>query len=129
MELADVIARIESSGNQWAQRFERLHLGASGPTLLSRIVAANKCSDATADVYASMSHGLFQLMGFRLYGDPARDTRNLGYAGSVWGFLADANLQRQFFTTYCERNGIAISVGDLIRDAAARARFATIYNG
>lgn len=129
MELADVIAKVESGGNQWAQRFERLHLGASSPQLLARISSANKCSQATADVYAAMSHGLFQLMGFRLYGDPQRDRRNLNYSGTVAAFMNSAELQREYFRKYCDQNGILFTVDDLIRDAVKRSKFAEVYNG
>lgn len=129
MDLADVVAQVESNGNQYAQRFERLHLGASLPPLLSRIVAANRCSQATADVYAAMSHGLFQIMGFRLYGDSNRDPRNLDYNGSISKYLASPSVQRESFEKYCRQNHILFSVGDLIQDAAKRSRFAELYNG
>lgn len=129
MELADVIAKVESNGNQFAQRFERLHLGASPSPLLGRIANANKCSTATADVYAAMSHGYFQLMGFRLYGEPSRDPRNVGYTGSVAAFLNDAGKQRELFRRYCEQNKIAFTVGEIISDPVKRSRFASIYNG
>lgn len=129
MDLADVISQVESNGNQFLQRFERLHLGASGPALLGRIMSANRCSQPTADVYASMSHGLFQIMGFRLYGDAARDRRNLEYGGSVAQYLASVPAQKNSFEKYCRQNGIHFTVGELIQDAVKRARFAEIYNG
>lgn len=129
MELADVIERIESSGNQYAQRFERLHLGVSKPALLAAIQAANRCSIATADVFASMSHGLYQLMGFRLYGDPKETHKNFGYRGGIVAFLNDRTLQRSLFTGYVVAAGVNFSIAELISDPAKRAKFAEEYNG
>ena len=129
MELADVIAQLESNGNQYAQRFERLHLGASSRGLLARIATANKCSSATADVFAAMSHGLYQIMGFRLYGDPSTNKKNLGYTGSIASFLAQPTTQKILFYRYCEQSEILFSIDELITDAVKRAKFAEVYNG
>lgn len=129
MEVADIISRIESSGDQYAQRFERLHLGVSSPALLAVIMAANKCSQGTADVYAAMSHGLFQLMGFRLYGDQTRDKRNVGYRGRLIDYLMDADLQRKMFAQYCRAAAIDFTPSDLAGNAALREKFALEYNG
>lgn len=128
MNLADVIAMIESGGNQYAQRFERAHLGEHAE-LISIIGPANRISIATADVYAAMSHGLFQIMGFRLYGDKSASPRNLGYAGSLWKFLTDADLQREYFALYCARTKIDFTVDQLRADETRRALFAREYNG
>lgn len=130
MNLADIIAHIESNNNQYAQRFEKLHLGASSPTLLSNIVKAHggQLSLNTADVYAAMSHGLFQIMGFRLWGDASRDTRNLSYKGTLWDFLINTDLQRSLFQSYCEQNAIAFRPEQL-EETVVRENFATIYNG
>lgn len=68
-------------------------------------------------------------MGFRLYGDSQRDPRNLDYSGSIAAYLGSATLQRSTFEKYCRQNNVLFTVGELIQDAAKRARFAETYNG
>lgn len=129
MTLADVIARVESDGNQYAQRFERLHLGVSGSALLNRIATINRCSNATADVYASLSHGLFQIMGFRLYGDRTKDSRNIGYEKSLGVFMNSPEEQTTVFMDYARRAEILFTPDELLTEPVKLARFAERYNG
>lgn len=128
LAVADVISRIESDNNQYAQRFEKLHLGVTKPSVLTRIINAHggpgRISRNTADCYASMSHGMFQLMGFNLYGD------KLGHTKPLWSFMNDKALQRETFERYRILWGLQMfTVSDLKYDSVKREHFAREYNG
>lgn len=128
LAVADIIGRIESGGNQYAQRFEKLHLGVTKPSVITRIINSHgglaKISRSTADCYASMSHGAYQLMGFNLYGD------KIGCARPLWEFMNDKALQRETFERYLILWGLQMfSVSDLKHDTAKREHFAREYNG
>jgi hypothetical protein len=123
MDLATVIAQVESSGNQYAQRFEKLHLGATRSSIIVRTMAHNGCSLATADVYCAMSHGLFQIMGYMLYGDA------IAYDKSLWTFMTDRNEQVAVFNKFLKLDLLdEFNVEDFANDKKART-FASLYNG
>ena len=94
MQIADVIAHIESSGIQWVQRFEPVQYKASSSGLRAKVARFNNCSLPTADVYCAMSHGLYQIMGFNLYGAA------LNYQKSVFEFLNSPADQLAMFNAY-----------------------------
>lgn len=125
MELAKVIALVESNNNQFAQRFERLHLGATNPGTIARIIKAhdNKISMATADVYAAMSHGLFQLMGFQLYGPV------LKYTKPLWTFLNSRDEQLAALQLYLTADNLQTLTAEDLKQQATRDHFALCYNG
>lgn len=124
--VAALISRVESSDNQYAQRFEKLHLGVSKPSVISRIIAAHRgnISRGTADVYASMSHGFYQIMGFELYGD------KIGYSFPIWNFLNNPAEQLVIFNRFLILDGLQMfTVNDLKNDTTKREHFARCYNG
>lgn len=84
IEIAKIIAEVESNSFQYAIRFEP-HIYTSlknrkNPQILKKIVELNKCSYETAKMIYSSSWGMYQIMGFNIY------TR--GYNKSIGEFLA-----------------------------------------
>lgn len=130
IELADVIARIESSGNKFAMRFEPVVFSnlCNGPMtplharIVSTIQGVHRCNVKTAQVIYSTSWGLYQLMGFNLY-----DAEPLTVP--VQQFCDDENLQRARFNAFVSRETINFSPLDLAESATRRNEFAQTYNG
>lgn len=128
IDIADVIASIESSGNQFAQRFEKLHQGTTRASVINNIIAAHggpgKLSDATADIYAACSHGLFQIMGYMLYGP------TIDYHKPLWVFLTQASEQKAVFNKFLMLDNLdKLTIDDLKNDHVKRDHFAALYNG
>lgn len=125
MNIAAVIARVESAGNQYAQRFEKLHLGVTSQSTLKRIVATHhgRISSNTADVYASMSHGLYQIMGFELWGPV------MLYPKTLWEFLTSPDEQNAALAKFLELDGFKKLTVDDLRMQGTRDHFAHLYNG
>src|SRR5690349_1074040 len=116
MELADVVAKVESGGNQFAQRFERLHLGATNQGTIARIMVAHdrKISAGTADVYAAMSHGLFQIMGFELWGPL------IAYDRPLWQFMNSADDQKMILGKFLALDHMGELTADSLQDQSTR---------
>lgn len=83
-DLASIVARVESAGNQWAMRFEpAVYDRPPFPPAWDACVKANRCSRATGKAILSMSWGLYQIMGFNLY------DRKIGLDVPVGVFMSD----------------------------------------
>jgi hypothetical protein len=129
---ADLIARIESSGNPRALRFEpgvfaNLSSGNLTPAharIVSTIQDAHHCNVATAKVIYSTSYGLFQLMGFNLY-----DESDSPIQTDVFGYCSDPLAQVAKFDAFVTKRGIAYTSAELASDPTKRGTFARIYNG
>jgi len=128
MDLASVIAQIESGNNPHAMRFEPLVFQSPFParpaaerSLITKIEAIHGCSLATAEMIYSTSWGAYQIMGMTLY--------DLGYAKPIMDFMTSPDDQLAMFNTFCTRRGIAFTVDQLRDDSAAREKFASRYNG
>lgn len=123
--LAKVIAQVESGGFPYALRFEDAlfeRMKMSPPTSEGPAIrAANHCNYATGVMIHCTSYGLFQIMGFNLYG-------MLGWKQSVATFLWDAEQQLSSFADFCAHNGINPATFDFT-DETALEHFAKIYNG
>lgn len=122
--LARVIATVESGPFPYAMRFE--------PALWERPAimpaqsirpaqVANKCSAATAQMICATSWGLFQIMGFNLYG-------SLGIGIAIGPYLFDAEQQFNAFTRFVTLNGFDPANFDFSNDTLIHA-FARSYNG
>lgn len=127
MKLPDLIARVESAGRPWAMRFEpavweRRGKHASMINAWEPAKRANHCSGATADVINATSWGLYQIMGFNLYG-------RLGLDIPVGEFLAHPEVQFSAFRMYCERARIWTPDDVPLTDDLWLHRFAVAYNG
>lgn len=123
--LAKVIAQVESGGFPYALRFESRTYGQGSPYFTTAGLEAaeqgNHCNAVTGRAICSTSYGLFQIMGFNLYG-------MLGWKQSVATFLFDSEQQLASFTLFCTKNSINPGSFDFT-DEAALEHFARVYNG
>ena len=129
--LAQVIKQVESASGRALVRFEpdcykalqigQAHLYASDPLgTLATIERANRCSPATAEMLFASSWGLYQDMGFELWGELMPNV-------TVWDWLAQVELQDGAFIDWCKRRQFDPQ-GPLPSDSEC-ARFAHAYNG
>ena len=117
--LADLIAEVESSNNQYAVRFEPAY----HPDPAHVRTMAQECgvSFMTAETLCAMSFGLFQIMGDELV--------SLGLRISPIQLCCMPQTQENYFNAYCERAKINFSLQDVISDETKRMQFARAYNG
>ena len=122
-KLAAVVSQVESAGFPYAQRYEPgVFAGfAIAPAAISAAATGNHCSAVTARVLCSISFGLFQIMGFNLYGF-------LGWKQSVATFLYDTEQQLSTFADFCQHSGVNPATFDFT-DEAQLEHFARVYNG
>ena len=117
--LADLIAQVESSGNQYALRFESAHNPYDNK--IATMATLCKCSRVTAKVLCQMSFGLFQIMGDNLV--------DLGLSTNVFLYCDSIARQNEMFNRYCIRNNCEYTLGDIINVEEDRLDFARKYNG
>jgi hypothetical protein len=131
ISVADIIAQVESSGNPYAYRFEptvyeSLKTGALSPVhsiIVNRIMKIHSCSLSSAEVIYSSSYGLYQLMGFNLFGE-------CDYAESVWEYLNDPIAQTAMFENLLGHMGLQnYTAEQLASSENLRHQFAIHYNG
>jgi hypothetical protein len=122
-KLSAAIAAIESSGDPWAMRFEpALYQRPPRPRIINAIMTACRCNAATARVIYCTSFGLYQIMGFNLYG--ACNVRV-----SAGEYMSNAALQNDALASFLRTAGFAATADDLLRDNKLLMHFATMYNG
>jgi hypothetical protein len=133
IELADVIAEVESSGRAAEFRFEpalyeawRAELqatpGGVKGAIAKRVAAIHPgCSLPTATVIACTSWGLYQLLGENLYDGL--------WSRPILEFVADPAGQRDAFGEFLIRHDIDVTLTELIQDTDKRRRFIEVYNG
>jgi hypothetical protein len=122
--LAKVIATVESGPFQYAVRFESgMFAGKVGPLSAAETACmkANRCSSITARMICCTSWGLFQIMGFNLYGPLALQI-------PVGSFMFDTETQFDTFRKFVTLNGFDPENFDCT-DEALIERFARSYNG
>lgn len=120
--LAKVIATVESGPFPYAMRFEPgVYARPPFPPTLAAAEKANHCNDATARVVLATSYGLFQIMGFNLYG-PLKLTIAIG------PYLFDTEQQFDAFKRFVTLNGFDPENFDFTDDGLIE-RFARSYNG
>lgn len=117
--LGDVVAQAESSGNQYALRFEPDHNPYDNK--IASMATLCKCSRVTAKVLCQMSFGLFQIMGDNLV--------DLGLSTNVFLYCDSIARQNEMFIRYCIRNNCEYTVDDILNDETKRLDFAKKYNG
>ena len=117
--LADLIAQVESDGNQYALRFEKFYTAKEQNILTMGTL--NKCSQITAEILCKMSFGFFQIMGDNLI--------SLGLSINIFSYCNWISLQQQMFSRYCIRNSCEYTLDDVINDETKRIDFARKYNG
>lgn len=126
MKLRDLISRVESNDNPYAQRFEPAVANRSHSDAMLRAIKVahddNHCNWTTANIIASTSYGRYQIMGFNLYG-------TLGVTQPVIQWAADPAAQDAAFTKYCSLGGYNADAEVPLDDTAWLLKWAAYYNG
>jgi hypothetical protein len=129
LDLATVIASVESGNNPYAMRFEPgLYAEWTKDTLtparrdvVNTAMEANKCSFGTALMIACTSWGPHQILGENLYSVCALPI-------SVGAFMAGA-AHDYYFTKFLVAKGIAYDLDVVETVPAEREHFIATYNG
>jgi len=122
--LARVIATVESGPFPYAMRFENSlwdHPAQMPSASIRPAMVANRCNAVTAQMICATSWGLFQIMGFNLYG-------SLGLTIAIGPFLFDTEQQFNAFNKFVRLNGFDAANFDFT-DEALVERFSRSYNG
>jgi hypothetical protein len=125
MILLDCIALVESSNNSGALRFEQ-ELFESDPSWVqgqvSKIMGANKCSEATALMIASTSWGKFQMLGANLYSFAQGDV-------PLQSIFSNDALQQELFGLFIKPRGYDPNEAIDDWEGERFGAFAKFYNG
>jgi hypothetical protein len=129
--LGQIIMHVESSGFSGALRFEpKVYDGIksveTGPEFdtIAKIARLNICNIDTARILYATSFGLYQIMGYNLYG--------MGLHRSISDFLAGPNariLQDAMFAKFLAGRGINFTWKEMLVDPDKLNLFALHYNG
>lgn len=120
--LARVIATVESGPFPYAMRFEPVVYARTSPqAALANAMTANHCNKVTAQVILATSWGLFQIMGFNIYGP-------LALPIAIGPYLFDSETQFDTFGKFVRLNGFDPANFDFT-DEATLERFGRSYNG
>jgi hypothetical protein len=123
MKLPELIARAESNNNPWAMRFEPHVMKRMKPNgIVQHIKGIHGCSRATAEMIYSTSWGLYQIMGFNLYG-------KLGLELPIWQFLEAPEKQHKAFEQFCKAESIWRESDIPANAELFLLEFACTYNG
>jgi hypothetical protein len=135
--LADVIADVETGGNQFAERFEpapfikqwqATALTGYNPIIdaIQKIHAAayGTCSHGTAMRICFTSFGRYQIMGFNIWGAP-----DFPYRSTYQSYQENVPAQDGTFLHFLNRAGINFTLADLVADGEKAKKFVTTYNG
>ena len=117
--LAQLIAQVESSGDQYAYRFEPAYEPRGQD--INEMLQMCHCSYESAKILVASSFGLYQIMGFNLLA--------LGLKLSPLKYCAVPELQTQFFNEFIFKHGIAYTLDEVVNDVQKRLDFAGKYNG
>lgn len=129
LDLAAVIAQVESSNNSFciryeAEMFERwcaTKLMPAQSAVVQRIETTNKCNMMTALMIACTSWGKYQLLGESLYGI------GMGWTYPIGQFFAVP--QSLYFNHFLNQRSINFLLSDIQSDPAKREEFIAAYNG
>lgn len=119
LDLAGLIAQVESDGNQYAVRFEPAYNAHQNDIIIMENLA--KCNYSTAKILCSMSWGSYQIMGDNLI--------HLGLSISPFEYLESPAIQREFFDAYCMADHLDMTLNDVLGNPEKRMLFARLYNG
>lgn len=131
-DLRNVLSHVESSGNQYAMRFEDgLFKGANytAPPLsldLIPVIKIHACSHATAAMIWYSSWGQWQFMGFNIYG---KKPWQFGFDKPINVFMEHPEYQVACYEKYLDGNGINYSLDEILASDEKRMRFIHLYNG
>lgn len=126
--VATIIAQVETGCNARELRFEpgvyrhiTNGIDDAERAILASIIKINKCSLGTAQMIYSTSFGIFQVMGFNLYG-------SLKYTKGIFDYVDSVADQNATFNLFCEQKKIVYTPVEFL-DKANRYNFARVYNG
>lgn len=125
--LDQVVARVESQNKPFVCRFEKASYLANGcnATILRKIIARHYgiISPETAGAIYWTSYGLFQIMGFNIYG------ATIDYPNTFFEFVNDRDYQLHAFQQFIGAGGYSSGENFETWDNNRRDRFAGYYNG
>lgn len=130
VDLAAVIAQVESSSRDEALRFESgLYRSweSSHPEARAKIAAnirsIHACSHDTAKLIACTSWGRYQILGMNLYSPLC------GCQVNIFHYVADIDFQRICLEEFLRNKGIYFRLEDILEDFGKRSQFICGYNG
>ena len=122
--LAQLIAQVESSGNNYAVRYEP-NWTYTTPDDIFAAVVAHACDQATARVLMSCSWGAYQIMGSVLYDlSPKPVSLNL-----LRDYLPNPQLQFKYFNHFNQKFCGDAALLDIEDRTAKGLAFCERYNG
>lgn len=124
--LETVLATVESDTRQLAIRFEDalfMRPDRHNKFTIQRIKAIHKISTATATMLYCTSFGLYQLMGFNLWGE------SLNYKGTFADFLNTTADQDAMLKKFLTTISMSQLTGSDLHDTVKREKLARYYNG
>lgn len=125
-DLASVIKGIESAGNPYRPRFE-FHAYMSWPwgPVYQRIQDKHECSRDTAQMIATTSWGVYQMLGCNIF--------DQGISGvdpdHLFAYVASPDMQDTSFANFLKAKGIDWTLEDLLGDSDKMQKFCTRWNG
>jgi|SRR5580658_2569534 hypothetical protein len=129
LNLAAVIAQVESDGRDISPRFEPTlyYELAADPTpergkIIGAIGTIHFCNQTTARMIAATSWGRYQILGENLYSVCQCSV-------DVFTLVNEPLEQDAMFENFVQARGIDFTIEDLIADSAKRTKFITAWNG
>lgn len=125
-DLASVIKAIESGGNPHRPRFE-YHAFIAWPwtPVYDRITDKHLCSRDTAQMIATTSWGVYQMLGINIF-DPAISGVD---PDDIFAYVADAAMQDASFAGFLKAKAIDWTLEELLGDADKMQKFCAAWNG
>jgi hypothetical protein len=125
VQLASVIARVESSNNQNALRFENTMFASPPIWVLGQISNIQKAhrnmSYQTAQMIACSSWGMYQLLGANIWSN--------GFAATFADYIDSATFQYGTFLRFISPHGFTGTEDCVTWNEKRYERFAAFYNG
>ena len=117
--LSQLIAQVESSGDNFAIRFEPAYH--PNPARVATLAHACDFTYNTSEILLACSWGCYQIMGDNLV--------DMGLRVSPAAYCASQDTQDKFFAEYCTRANCFYTLDEVISDEEKRLYFAHQYNG
>lgn len=121
--MSDLIAQVESSGNQFAIKFEPAW-SYTTPANIQRCADKMKCNEVTAKNLLCNSWGLFQIMGSVLY-----DLSSPGYEPNLFAYLNSLTTQGDYFMHFNAKYCGGVTLEEFLTDKERAFEFCHRYNG
>ena len=125
LPLSRVISQIESGNLPDAIRFEPTvysrYATISPNEIIRKIQILHDCDLSTANMLASTSWGLYQIMGYNMI--------QLGLDISFFNYLNSTNLQLVYFLKFVNQHNINYTTAEIYNSQVKGTHFAETYNG